>query len=101
MMMGNDDLRINKDVLDKAAKKGVFKLINQKVYKLGNKFVAGYSYVNETPFLIKDWEKSDDDIKKDLNALAKKSDPKKTIYSTHAPPRGTGLERRAGQDRFG
>lgn len=92
VMMGNDDLRINKDVLDKAAKKGTFKLINQQVHRLGSKYVAGYSYVNETPFLLKDWEKTEDKIKKDLDALAKKSDPKRTIYSTHAPPKGTGLD---------
>jgi Icc-related predicted phosphoesterase len=92
MMMGNDDLKINTDVLDKSARKGIFKLINQRVHRIGKKFLAGYSYVNETPFLLKDWEKPEDRIKKDLNALAKKSDPRHTIYATHAPPRGTGLD---------
>jgi Icc-related predicted phosphoesterase len=92
IMMGNDDLKINLDILEKVEKAGVFKLINQKVHKLGEKYVAGYTYVNETPFLLKDWEKSEEKIKKDLNKLAKLSNPKKTIYVMHAPPMNTALD---------
>ncbi len=92
MMMGNDDLKINMDVLEKFEKRGLFSLINQRVLRIGKKFVAGYSYVNETPFLLKDWEKTEAKMKKDLDAMAKKSDPKKTIYVTHAPPLDTSLD---------
>ena len=92
IMMGNDDLRINMDLLEKAVKKGYFKLMNQKVHKLGTKFVAGYSYVNESPFLMKDWEKSERKIKSDLDKLSKESDPKKTVYVMHAPPANTSLD---------
>lgn len=92
LIMGNDDLKVNEDILEKGEKAGLYKIINQKSYKIGEKFIAGYSYVNETPFLLKDWEKPEDKIKKDLDALAKKSDPKKTIYVMHAPPLGTNLD---------
>jgi Icc-related predicted phosphoesterase len=92
IMMGNDDLKINIDVLERGEKEGAFSLLNQKVHKIGRKYIAGYSYINEAPFLIKDWEKPEKSIKKDLNALAKKSDPSKTIYSMHAPPIGTNLD---------
>jgi len=92
VMMGNDDLKINLEILKKGEKEGDFRLINQKAYKIGSKYVAGYSYVNETPFLIKDWEKSEENIRKDLDRLAKLSDPKKTIYVTHAPPLNTSLD---------
>ena len=92
IMMGNDDLKINMDVLEKSAKRGIFKLMNQRVHKLGKKFVAGYSYVNESPFLMKDWEKSEDRIKRDLDRLARLSDPKETVYVTHAPPANTSLD---------
>lgn len=92
LMMGNDDLRINMDVLEKAEKKGYFKLIDQKVHRIGDKFLAGYSYVNETPFLLKDWEKPEEKIRKDLENMAKRSDPHRTIYSMHAPPLNTKLD---------
>ncbi|MCD6495734.1 MAG: metallophosphoesterase [Candidatus Aenigmarchaeota archaeon] len=92
LMMGNDDLKVNRDVLEKGEKEGLFRIINQKVYRLGKLHIAGYSFINETPFMLKDWEKSENDIKKDLLALAKKSDPKRTIYSMHAPPLGTALD---------
>jgi len=92
IMMGNDDAKINMDLLENAEKKGVFRLLNQKVHSMGEKFVAGYSYVNETPFLMKDWEKPDRKMEKDLAEMAKESDPKKTIYVTHAPPFDTRLD---------
>jgi Icc-related predicted phosphoesterase len=92
VMMGNDDLMINMDLMQKFEKTGIFRLINQKAHRLGKKYVAGYSYVNETPFLIKDWERPEERIKKDLENLAKLSDPKKTIYVMHAPPLGTHLD---------
>jgi len=92
IMMGNDDVKINMGLLKSGEKKGAFKLLNQKVHRIGDKFLAGYSYINEAPFLIKDWEKDEKDIKADLSKLAKLSDPKKTIYSMHAPPLGTNLD---------
>lgn len=92
IMMGNDDLKINMNALKKGEKEGAFRIIDQKALRLGDMFIAGYSYVNEAPILLKDWEKPEKDIGKDLERLAKKSDPRKTIYSMHAPPLGTALD---------
>ncbi|MBN1896769.1 MAG: metallophosphoesterase [Candidatus Aenigmarchaeota archaeon] len=92
LMMGNDDLKMNMEALEKGEKEGTFKIINQKVYPLGGKYIAGYSFVNEAPILIKDWEKSESLIEDDLERLSDKSDPRKTIYSMHAPPIGTNLD---------
>jgi Icc-related predicted phosphoesterase len=92
IMMGNDDLRINSEILEKGEKQGAFSLINQQVCRIGRKHIAGYSYINEAPFPLKDWEKDEKKIKKDLDRLAKLSNPRKTIYSMHAPPLGTNLD---------
>lgn len=92
LIMGNDDFSINLKLLEKAEKDGLLKLLNQKSYKLGEKFIAGYSFVNESPFLLKDWEKKEKTMTKDLEKLAMKSDPKKTVYVMHAPPLGTSLD---------
>ncbi len=92
LMMGNDDLKMNMKTLEEGEKNGAFRIINQKVYPLGGKYIAGYSFVNEAPILIKDWEKSESSIEDDLESLSGKSNPKKTIYSMHAPPIGTNLD---------
>ncbi len=92
IMMGNDDLKVNLDILEKGEKSGAFKLLDMKAQPLGDIFVAGYSHINEAPFLLKDWEKEEDEIAKDLKKLSGMSDPKKTVYIMHAPPLGTGLD---------
>jgi len=92
LMMGNDDLKSNEKLLREGEKQGLFSMISQKVLPLGKRFIAGYSYVNETPFILKDWERPDERMKKDLDAMARMSDPRKTIYVTHAPPLGTDLD---------
>jgi Icc-related predicted phosphoesterase len=116
IMMGNDDLRINMDVLEKAEDDGVLHLLSQKVYKLDGFSLAGYSFVNPTPFRFKDWEKQEgigdnqsptiifgqairttphenkETIKEDLDNMGAKSNPAKTIYIFHSPPFNTGLD---------
>ena len=76
--------------------------------------IAGYNFVNPTPFRLKDWEKPDFEhdkmpqqlfneeirsvekesgtIEKDLEKLKTLSNPKKTIYVIHAPPYNTKLD---------
>lgn len=93
LIMGNDDMKANRDAVEKGEKDGAYACINMKAVPLGGgRFVAGYSHINEAPFLLKDWEKKEEDILADLRRLAKKSDPKKTIYVIHAPPFGTQLD---------
>lgn len=92
IMMGNDDFRVNMDVLERAEKKGILKLMSQKVHKLNGFQLVGYSYISETPFLLKDWEKKEQEIKNDLEKLAKKVNPGKAVFVFHAPPLNTKLD---------
>lgn len=93
LIMGNDDFRVNLQVLQKSDEVGILKLIHKKSVKLNNKYnIAGYSFVNPTPFRLKDWEKEDGTIEEDLSQLKKLSNPKKTIYVIHAPPFNTKLD---------
>jgi len=111
-IMGNDDFRINETILENANEN--IKYINKKRFNLFNKNIVGYSFVNPTPFRLKDWEKFEDEkkempqqlhdyeirtvkkeegtIKEDLSSLIKLSNPKKTIYVIHAPPFNTKLD---------
>lgn len=111
-IMGNDDFRINEAILENANEN--LKYINKKRFNLFNKSIVGYSFVNPTPFRLKDWEKFEDKkketplqmhdyeirtvkkeegtIKEDLSNLIKLSNPKKTIYVIHAPPFNTKLD---------
>lgn len=121
-MLGNDDLgRLNKDMI-KADKNKIIRLLSSEtVHKLDGVSIIGYSYIPETPFSIKDWEKYDirgfqsqdlfdylnvygsslyettispkkTTIAEDLKGLAKLSNPKETIYVFHAPPKSKYLD---------
>ncbi len=113
--MGNDDFRINHALLKNAEKAGILKYIHKKSAKLDKNFsITGYSFVNPTPFRLKDWEKpdfkgdkippqlfaqkirsiekEDGTINGDLQKLKRLSDPENTVYVTHAPPFGTNLD---------
>ncbi|HII66311.1 TPA: hypothetical protein HA295_06085 [Candidatus Woesearchaeota archaeon] len=114
-IMGNDDFRKNADVLEKAEKEGVLHFIHKKKAELGGGFfIAGYGFVNTTPFRLKDWEKKDLEgakmppqlssetvrsvpeekgtIAEDMEDIAALSDPRKTVYAIHAPPFNTNLD---------
>ena len=59
-IMGNDDFRINLEILENAEKQKILQSIHKKSIKINNKYnIAGYSFVNPTPFRLKDWEKPD------------------------------------------
>lgn len=115
LIMGNDDFRINFEVLENAEKNKILKSIHNKSAKLNKNYnIAGYSFVNPTPFRLKDWEKFDFDdnetlhqlsaeeirsiekedgtIQTDLQKLKKLSNPEKTVYVIHAPPFNTKLD---------
>ena len=115
LIMGNDDFRINCYALENADENGILKCIHKRCVKLGKDFsIAGYSFVNPTPFSLKDWEKPDFEgdrmppqlfqqevmsmekeegtIKDDLQELKKSGNPKNTVYVMHAPPFGTNLD---------
>jgi len=59
LIMGNDDCKINLDVLEEHIP-GLYQLIHGERINLTKEFdIIGYSYVPITPFGIKDWEKFD------------------------------------------
>jgi len=108
LMMGNDDYKVNLKLLEQEEKKGTFKLLNNAPKKIDGKKIVGYSFVSETPFLLKDWEKLDNssskpitDPKMDLRTAAQEKgtieqDMKKLakadIYVFHCPPFQTNLD---------
>lgn len=92
IMMGNDDFSSNFRLLKRAGKEKIVRILHNRFYKMKGFEIAGYPFVNPTPFLLKDWEKAEVDIEKDLDRLSKRIDPKKTIYVFHAPPYGTKLD---------
>jgi len=114
LIMGNDDFRINECVLESSKNKNP-KYIHKKSVKITKKyFIAGYGFVNPTPFRLKDWEKDEGiesaspaqifpeeirtaekesgSIKEDFGRLKMLGSPKKTIYVIHAPPFNTKLD---------
>jgi Icc-related predicted phosphoesterase len=92
MIMGNDDFSLNTDLLEKGQKENLLFLIHMNIKKIDKFTIAGYSFINQTPFMIKDWERDEKIIESDLKKLANLSDPKKTIYVMHAPPYNTDLD---------
>ena len=115
LIMGNDDFRINLKILENAEKNKILKSIHKKSVKLNKNFnIAGYSFVNPTPFRLKDWEKPDFEgdktptqlfleeirsiekengtIGEDLRKLKRLSNSRQTIYVIHAPPFNTKLD---------
>jgi len=113
VIMGNDDFACNLDVLGRASSNKLLKLFHNRAFPLGKYSLIGYSFVNEHPFRLKDWEKMDDGLSRplvredmqirtvdeedgtiedDLNRMKKYSEPKKTVYVMHAPPYNTKLD---------
>ena len=87
IMPGNDDVKELTNILNNAEKKGILKQLHNKTHKLGDYSIAGYSFVNPTPFFLKDWEKSESEIKKELENIASSD-----IVAFHAPPFATNLD---------
>ncbi|MCX7833781.1 MAG: metallophosphoesterase [Ignavibacteria bacterium] len=121
LIMGNDDPKIYEENLLELEKENLFKYANQKVFTYKNYFIAGYSYVPPTPFMLKDWEKYDvsrfvdhgsispeegyrtvevanniikySTIENDLNALTSEITTENLIFLFHSPPYKTNLDR--------
>ena len=123
VIYGNDDPRINENILIQADKDNILDYIHFKTVEFDDFFVTGYSYVPPTPFQLKDWERYDvsrfvdlgsvspeegfrtterdideirySTIKEDLEKLVKNSSPNKTIFLFHSPPYNSKLDRAA------
>jgi len=92
IMMGNDDFSSNARMLKRAGRQKIANILHNRFFSDGGINIAGYPFINPTPFLLKDWEKSEKEIARDLEKLSAKLEPEKTIYVFHAPPYGTKLD---------
>ncbi len=92
IMMGNDDFESNFRILKRLGRQKVICILHNRFYRMHGFNIAGYPFVNPTPFLLKDWEKTEEEIERDLEKLSEKIDTEKTIYVFHAPPYGTKLD---------
>jgi len=92
IMMGNDDFASNFKLLKKAGKLRTAVILHRKFYKMGGFTVAGYPHINPTPFLLKDWEKTEEEIYSELSIMSKRMDADRTVFVFHAPPFGTKLD---------
>jgi Icc-related predicted phosphoesterase len=119
IMMGNDDFRVNVGLLESH---GLIKYLHNKLQRINNKNIIGYSFVPQMPFLLKDWEKLDvkgsfqitpldmdvrtvkkeeGTIEKDIMRIKKLSNPKDTIYVLHSPPYATKLDITTNREHVG
>ncbi len=120
-ILGNDDLRAEEGRMHAIEDLEVLSYIHGRKVPLEEWMIYGYSYVNPTPFLLKDWERYDvsryvdlgcvspeeghrsvpvtpDEqrfatIKEDLDQLAADDDLANAVFLFHAPPHGTDLDR--------
>ena len=92
IMMGNDDFSSNFSLLKKAGKLKTAMVLHKKFYAVNGFRIAGYPYINPTPFLLKDWEKTEEEIYGELRAMSARLDMDRTVFVFHAPPLGTELD---------
>jgi len=123
LILGNDDPRIEEEVIKEMAAQGLWEYIHERKVQLGSHSIYGYTYVPPTPFLLKDWERYDISryldpgcvspeegirtvlipiremkyatIEKDLNKLAGDDDLSQAVFLIHSPPYQTKLDRAA------
>lgn len=122
-ILGNDDLRAEEGGMQALDQQGVLSYIHGSKARLDRWMVYGYSYVNPTPFHLKDWERYDVSrfidlgcvspeeghrsvqvppweqkfatMKEDLDQLVADDDLTNAVLLLHAPPHATDLDRAA------
>lgn len=123
LILGNDDGRMNEEMVVSLEGEGLWSYIHQKKSSVGKFTVYGYACIPPTPFLLKDWERYDVSrfvdpgcvppeegwhsvpvseeqfrrvtIQADLTRLAGTNDLTQAIFLFHAPPYKTNLDRAA------
>jgi len=120
LILGNDDVRIDEEILLSGEKKGLYHYINQRKIEFRSYLIIGYSFIPPSPFQLKDWEKYDvsryvdpgcthptegyrsvdpgeniefTNIKKDLENLSINLNFKDAVFLFHSPPYQTNLDR--------
>ncbi|MFH1314308.1 MAG: metallophosphoesterase [Candidatus Eisenbacteria bacterium] len=120
-ILGNDDLRAEEEGMRAGEERGVLEYVQGRKSSLGRHTVYGYSFVNPTPFHLKDWERYDvsryvdpgcvspeegrrslevsrsekrySTIKEDLDNLVSGDDLTNAVFLFHVPPYQTKLDR--------
>ncbi len=87
VMPGNDDV---KEVLQILTESGAHQM-HGRCIQAGDTTITGYSFIKPSPFPLKDWEKTEDEIYHDLKKLAR-GFGENVILSTHSPPYMTDLD---------
>ena len=93
-IMGNDDLTSIEESVKNLDKEGLLCYLNNSILQFHNGvYIAGYPFVMDSyGAFYPGWEKKEDEMERDLEELAKQSDPKKTVYVFHSPPYDTSLD---------
>jgi len=122
-ILGNDDLRAEEAAMRSIEEQGLLSYVHGRKVPMDKWVIYGYSYVNPSPFLLKDWERYDvsryvdpgcvspeeghrsvhvtpdeqrfSTIKEDLDRLTAGDDLANAVLLFHAPPHGTDLDRAA------
>jgi Icc-related predicted phosphoesterase len=123
MILGNDDTKGPESTVQQGESDGLWIYVHNRKIEFRGYSIYGYSYVNPTPFLWKDWEKYDvsryvdprcispeegyrseqldpheirySTISKDLDELSGRNDLSNSVFLFHAPPYQTMLDRAA------
>ncbi len=125
VILGNDDARVEEEIVQEAARRGLWEYAHERRIGWGSFEVFGYACVPPTPFHLKDWERYDvsrqlepgctapeegwhtvpvperelrqGTIREDLERLAGGADLRRAVFLFHTPPYDTALDR-AGLD---
>jgi Icc-related predicted phosphoesterase len=89
-MFGNDDMQENLGILRQAEERGILYCLNNKVINLGDVSIYGYGHVANLPSEIayRDWEKTEEEVFKELAELDAQARGKTRIAVVHNPPQG-------------
>jgi Icc-related predicted phosphoesterase len=93
VMLGNDDFAELEAALLEEERLGRLSYVHGRVCPLGRGEVLGYSCVLSKPFRYRFWERSEEQIGRDLAALTAGRDTARMLLSIHMPPYGTNLDR--------
>jgi len=90
LIMGNDDRTEVVEEVRRLDDEGLLTFLDsstENVVELSNDlFLAGYPHVRPSGRYYDGWEKTEEEIARDFEELARQSDPRRTIYLCHSPP---------------
>ncbi len=91
LMAGNDDYEEVADYVDKGRYSTITD-IDSRITDIGGYQFLGYGYSNKTPW-DSPRERSEEVMLKDLDRMAKRTEPKRAVFVIHSPPYNTKIDR--------